>query len=34
MNVTATASGVISGIHTQNGDAVEFGTPLFSISEK
>jgi acetyl-CoA carboxylase biotin carboxyl carrier protein len=33
MNVTASTSGVISSIHIQNGDAVEFGTPLFTISQ-
>jgi acetyl-CoA carboxylase biotin carboxyl carrier protein len=33
MNVTATSKGVISSIHRQNGDAVEFGTPLFTISQ-
>jgi acetyl-CoA carboxylase biotin carboxyl carrier protein len=33
MNVTASTVGVISGIHAQNGDAVEFGTSLFTISQ-
>jgi len=33
MNVTASKSGIISKIHIQNGDAVEFGTPLFTISQ-
>jgi acetyl-CoA carboxylase biotin carboxyl carrier protein len=33
MNVTASKGGVISSIHIQNGDAVEFGTPLFTISQ-
>lgn len=33
MNVTALTDGVISAIHVQNGDAVEFGSPLFTISQ-
>jgi acetyl-CoA carboxylase biotin carboxyl carrier protein len=33
MNATASTDGVISVIHAQNGDAVEFGTPLFTISQ-
>ena len=33
MNVTASTNGIITGIHTQNGEAVEFGTPLFTISQ-
>ena len=34
MNVKSPVSGIITAIHAQNGEAVEFGTPLFSISEK
>lgn len=33
MNATASTDGIISAIHAQNGDAVEFGTPLFTISQ-
>jgi biotin carboxyl carrier protein len=30
--VTADAPGVVTAIHTENGEQVEFGTPLFSIA--
>lgn len=32
-NVTATAAGTIAAVHVENGENVEFGTPLFSVRE-